>query len=120
METLDSDRGRYMTETAVREHAENSLRGISICYGLNREFRCVVTRYEKILDYIRCWMPKQHVLDFFQRKTILCSGDTPSDEQLWNAVVGNTSQTVVTVSREAAGQNRELGLKQCGHQFLHV
>jgi len=65
-------------------------------------------------------MPKQHVLDFFQRKTILCGEDTPSDEQLWNAVVGNTSQTVVTVSREAAGQNRELGLKQCGHQFLHV
>ena len=52
----------------------------------------------EILDNVRYWMPKQHVLDSFQRKKILYSEDTPNDGQLWSAVAGDTSQAVLTAS----------------------
>lgn len=89
--------------------------GMALRYNLTKQFRCIDSTLQRILDHIRYWVPTEKVLNDLQHERVFTHSETPNDNEILSAITTYPRHTFLTISRKASGRVNMLVLNNSFH-----
>ena len=86
-------------------------------YNLTRQFRCIDSPLQRILDHVRYWGPTIEVLSDLENGWLLSTAEIPSDNEVISVILAHPQHTFLTISRKATNR---INLLVLSHRFSDI